>query len=126
MTDAICIRCGSRKRAPWRRCRRCGLDPSGDPEALVRSVYLSTARFDAPDDRRAWGAALDAVGARIEAGTPPEFDAGELRRLRAQRDAVRRAPASAVWGAVFRLFLPALVFLATLFGAVLLLRSCVR
>ncbi len=126
MTDAVCIRCGSRKRTPWRRCRRCGLDPSGDPETLVRSVYLSTARFEAPDERRAWAATLDAVAARIEAGTPPEFGDGELRRLRAQRDAVRRVPASAVWRAVLRLFLPALVFLAILFGAVLLLRSRVR
>jgi hypothetical protein len=126
MSDAVCIRCGNRKRAPWRRCRRCGLDPTGDPEALVRSVYLSTGRFDAPDAKRSWSAALDAIADGIEAGSAPDFDEAELRRLRAQRDAVRSVAPSAVWGAVLRLFLPGIVFLAILYGVVLLLRSQAR
>jgi glycine betaine/proline transport system permease protein len=106
MTHSICPRCGTPKRRPWRACDTCGLDPAQDEEALVESVYLSIERFEDGDDRRRYGEVLRDLSARIRAGESPEFDAAVLDELRKQRRLVSSVPASAVWGAVFRLFLP--------------------
>jgi len=47
----------------------------------------------------------------------------ELDRLRKQKHLVEAVPMSAVWGAVFRFFLPAVIFLAILWGLVILLEE---
>jgi hypothetical protein len=122
MAYALCPRCGTSKKRAWAMCRNCGLDPADDEEALVKSVYLSVGRFDDGDDRRRYREELDELGARIRAGESPAFDEAELERLRKQKRLVESVPASAVWGAVFRLFLPVIIVVAVLVIIVILRR----
>lgn len=126
MKEAVCIQCGAWKRHPARACRRCGLDPRRDGETLVKSVYLSTGRFDAPEDRAAYREELKRASSELAAGTPVQFDERELERLRHERAAVNQVPLRAVYGALGRLFLPAVLFLAVLYGLIFLLRALVR
>ena len=121
MASALCPRCGTTKKRPWEACKRCGLDPAADEDALLRSVYLSVERFDDGDERRRYRRELDALGERLRAGRSVAFDEAELGKLRERKRLVESVPAAAVWGAVFRLFLPVIVVVAILV-AILLLR----
>jgi len=114
MVNALCPRCGTPKKRPWKQCSSCGLDPAHDEDALVKSVYLSVERFEDGDDRRRYSKELDDLAVRIRAGESPAFDPAVLNRLRKQKQLVESVPASAVWGAVFRLFLPAIVVVVVL------------
>lgn len=119
MARAICVRCGYAKSKPWRKCRHCGLDPTQDDEALVRSVYLSTGRYDTEEDQRAYEEELDAVGRAIRSGGSVTYDSAELERLRGQRRAVENY---APWSVVWRLFLPA----GLLIGGLLVVYAILR
>lgn len=93
VTDAICIRCGAPKRDPAHACGRCSLDPTSDPESLVRSVYLSIRRFDDPRQQAAYRPRLLQLAQFLEARIPVILDEGELQRLRERgRPAVAGAP----------------------------------
>ncbi|HVU01153.1 MAG TPA: hypothetical protein VHE30_05350 [Polyangiaceae bacterium] len=121
MANAICIQCGSRKRAASHRCRNCGFQP-GDDEALLRSVYLSIGRYEEPDAQERYAHELDEVGQQVRSGAPPEFDSTELNRLREQLRAVRSISWFAVLNTLLRIFFPAMLLLALLFGLVFALR----
>lgn len=123
MAEAICLRCGAAKSRPWQKCRRCGFSPEADQDCLVKSVYLSVARFDDSARAAEYEAVLDVVGKRIRAGHEPEFDLAELDRLAKQREVVESVPMSAVWGALFRFFLPGLGVLIVLVLIALYLRT---
>lgn len=120
--DALCARCGSAKRRPWRKCGQCGLDPSDDEELLVQSVYLSVERFEDGDERRRYRKELGELAQRMRAGERPVFDEKVLARLRKQRQLVASVPFYAVLGAVFRLFLPVIVVVAILVAIILVRR----
>jgi hypothetical protein len=122
MVHALCPRCGASKKRPWRKCASCGLDPKADEDALVESVYLSVERFDEGDDRKRYAKELDELAVRMRAGERPAFDARAIARLRRQKRLVESVPYSAVWGAVFRLFFPAIVVLAVLATIVIVQR----
>jgi hypothetical protein len=122
MAQAICLRCGKQKQAPWEKCNRCGYDPSGDEEALIRSVYLSVGRFTEPERKATYRTELDRMGLALERGEQVIFPDAELTRLRAKKKSFNSIPRSAVWGAVLRLFLPAMGLLLLLFVAAYLLR----
>jgi hypothetical protein len=114
MSVSICIKCGAKKYLPWQRCKHCKFDPSGDEDALVRSVYLSTGRFEEPDDQTSYIPELSRLAGIIQSGLPIEFDAAELSRLSSQQRNFVSVPWSAAWGAIFRFFLPALLLIAAL------------
>jgi hypothetical protein len=123
MAEAICIACGGRKRLPWQICNDCGLDPTKDEMLLVKSVYLSTGRYDDDSKRQEYAGELEVLGSRISKGQPIEFDDEELARLLAQKRLVESVPMRAVWGAIFRTFFPGIIFLLILFAIVFVLRS---
>ncbi|HVR39062.1 MAG TPA: hypothetical protein VMU84_08190 [Thermoanaerobaculia bacterium] len=115
---AICISCGTSKKRPWARCSRCGFDPSRDEMSLVKSVYLSTERYDDVDDQERYEGELRRLSGTIREGSL-EYDANELDRLRKQkRDVEDVRPLNVL----FRIFLPALLFLGGLLALLLLLR----
>jgi hypothetical protein len=136
MSKCICISCGAQKRAPYARCRCCGLDPSTDEASLVKSVYLSTGRFvtgsetDEEEERKAqYAAELDDLARALRSGKQVNYDPDELARLSAQYRLMKSVPRRAIWGAVFRTFLPAFALGAVLLLAILFLRiatSCRR
>lgn len=123
MAEAVCIRCGARKSAPWRVCDRCGYDPTIDDDALLKSVYLSAGRFSEPDKKKRYRSELDRIAVSIEQGKQPTFDEVELLRLKAQKALVGSVPTSVVWRAVLRFFLPAIGLLILLFGLAYLIRK---
>ncbi len=106
--------CGTPKKGPWKRCNSCGLDPTQDEDALVKSVYLSVERFDGGNDRRRYGRELGDLAVRMRAGERPDFEPAALEELRKQKRLVESVSASAAWGAVFRLFFPAIVVVIVL------------
>lgn len=122
MANALCPRCGTAKKRPWEKCSHCALDPAGDEEALVESVYLSVERFEDGDDRKRYCKELDELAERIRAGERPAFDEAQIEQLRAQKRRMESVPYSAVWGAVFRLFLPAIIVMAVLASIAILRR----
>lgn len=121
MEMAICIRCGAKKKRPYHKCRSCGLDPKGDEAALVRSVYLSTGRYEDPDEAGRYVEELERHAAAIRAGQEVAYDEDELARLRRQKHLVESVPFSAVLGAMFRSFLPGILLLAGILALCLLL-----
>jgi hypothetical protein len=125
MKKAICIACGSRKRAPYAPCCRCGFDPGVDDESLVRSVYLSTSRYPLPEqkeERQQYAKQLDMYAEMIRRRQQIVFEEAELARLAANLVLMRSVPRAAVWGAVFRLFLPGVLFVAGVWLFYFLLR----
>lgn len=120
--NAVCIKCGAFKNAPWKTCSRCHLDPTQREGDLLRSVYLSVGRFADPEEQKRYRETLVEIARGIEGGQLPEFDAAELERLRKEKVLVDSVPARAVWGAVIRMFVPAILFLLLLFLVLLLLR----
>lgn len=122
MASSVCISCGVSKSKPWEQCPVCGFDPSGDEIAMTKSVYLSTGRYEKEVDRTRYSNELDAIGRAIQEGGTIEFDQAELERLVAQKNAVDGIPLASVWSAVFRLFLPGILFVGSLFLIFLLIR----
>jgi len=122
MLQAICVRCGSPKGQPWVKCDHCTLDPSSDDEALVRSVYLSTGRFQTREQQHAWSKELETISSAIRNGDQPAFDEAELRRLRRQKRSVDTVPTAAVWGAFARFLLPGVIFMLALFALAIAIR----
>jgi hypothetical protein len=124
MATALCLRCGHNKPAPRKKCKRCGFDPTiGNDDALVRSVYLSVGRFTEAAETERYAVELDQIRADIEGGKQPTFDNTELARLRAQMSAFKEVPLSAVWGALLRLFLPAVGLILGLLVLAYLIRT---
>ena len=126
---AICISCGAPKRAPYKRCRRCGFSPTVNDMSLVKSVYLSTGRFATGEEtgqeverQLRYSKELDDIGAVIRAGNQIEYDEDELTRLKKELAVMRSVPIAAVWGVVFRTFLPGLLFVTGVWLLYLLLR----
>ena len=111
---AICLKCGASKKLPWQKCRECGFAPEG--EDLVRSVYLSVGRYRDVQVQERYTQDLTQIRAQIRNGQAVEFDEAELDRLRKERVKLESVPAHAVWMALLRFFLPALLFLGLLFA----------
>ena len=122
MAEAICLRCGMAKSRAWKPCKRCSFDPTIDDQSLVRSVYLSTGRFTDPAEQACYRKELNEIGRLIEEGVTPEFVEADLVRLATQKTRVDSIGPLTVWGAVFRLFLPAIAFLAFLFALAFIIR----
>lgn len=123
MPNAICLRCGEAKQAALDVCPRCGLDPRGNPESAIRSVYLSEERFESQIERTNYRRELDEIAYRIRHRQPFEFDGRELNRLRRQHHIVESVTASALVRVLIRFFLPGIIFLIILIGLLVALRS---
>lgn len=113
MLKAICARCGERKSAHHSRCGSCAFLPHADEER-AESIYFSIDRFSDADDRRRYSRELKEWSRKLKAGQNPKIDRREIERLLEQKKQLERVPPAAVWGAVVRLFLPAVAFLLLL------------
>ena len=110
------------KNAPYARCKQCGLQPQGGSEDELRSVYFSLGRIGDSGDRDALLTELQECSNAIRAGETTHFSPDDLKNLEMQRDQFRSIRYSQVWAAVFRLFLPAFIFLSILWIIVAILR----
>ena len=120
--DAVCCRCGGPKEQPWETCARCHFSPLGDDNALIRSVYLSVGRYAEIQEQEAYRQTLGEMAARIENGESITIATNEAARLKLQLVQVRNLPANAPWGAVARMFAPALLTLVVLLLVFIVLR----
>jgi len=114
MELSICINCGEKKPAPWKSCKACGHDPRIQEEDLVKSVYLSTGRFEDGNEKADYVSVLQALAQTLKEGKQVTYDQDDMDRLSRQRAAIEDVDSKTVWGAVFRFFLPALVLIAVL------------
>jgi hypothetical protein len=81
MEKIICIRCGAEKDMLMVECDVCQFDPSGDEASEVKTLYLSTLRFEGECDKQRYAIELDDVAKRIKRGETIDYDAAELDRL---------------------------------------------
>lgn len=122
MERAICISCGTSKRLPWKICRECKFDPSLHDIDLVKSVYLSTGRYEEEEDKASYNFRLNQYAETIRNGGSIAFDAGELRRLEKQRKLVGSVSCLGILrmlGVLFANLLPKMLFWAVAIGLAL-------
>jgi hypothetical protein len=119
---ALCLRCGAAKATPWATCRRCKFNPEGDEDALVKSVYLSEGRFEDPDEQERYRTELQHMAEELSAGHPIIFEPDELRRLLEQKRLVESIRPAAAFKALFKYFLPVILFVVVLWGLVFTVR----
>ena len=81
---AICMKCGNRKKTPFQRCRVCGFLPSLKDD-LVKSVYLSTRRYEAPEQQQSYLPELEQASRVLAAGGSVHFVSEELGRLNEEK-----------------------------------------
>jgi hypothetical protein len=120
--NAICLHCGSTKKAGWEKCGVCSFDPNCDETSLVRSVYLSVDRFESAEDRAAYCDELAEMSSRITQGERIEFDEAEIDRLRQQLSLIQAVSTSDVCDVLWRLFLPGLLLILSLIALRFLLK----
>ena len=89
---------------------------------MVRSVYLSVGRYDDPAEQERYSQELVLVKRAIREGGTINYELAELQRLRDQLHSVRSVSSAAIFGALFRLFLPAILFLAALYLLLYIIR----
>jgi hypothetical protein len=112
---ALCIRCGTIKSRIWRPCSTCGFDPRrADEESMLRSVYLSTVRFDEPSEQRRYANELDHISDDIRNGRQINFEPEELRRLLVQKRVAESVRTRDVLWFLARIFAPAVGIIAAL------------
>lgn len=81
---AVCINCGKGKAAPFDKCRACGFLPRLEDD-LVKSIYLSTGRYDTPEEQISYLSELEQASRALMAGYSVRFVPEELVRLRQKR-----------------------------------------
>lgn len=118
MANAICIRCGARKRSPFSKCIRCDFDPNGDLLSEVKSIILSVRRYDDGSNRKSYERELDRIGQMIAKGEQFEFNDDEVQRLLAIGKLLERP---FTWGELARLGLICLGFLLPLIILIVLI-----
>jgi hypothetical protein len=112
---ALCIRCGTVKSSVWRRCSICGFDPRRtDEESMVKSVYLSTGRFEEPSEQTRYADDLDRISTEIRSGKQIDFEPDELKRLLLQKRVVESIRPHHLLLFLARFFAPAIVMIAVL------------
>lgn len=84
---------------------------------------MSEYRFSGGPEMQDWLEQLEGIATRLGDGKTHDYDSAELARMDEVEAHLKVIPLSAVWKAVFRFSAPALIFLALLWGAVLLLRA---
>jgi len=125
MELSLCIRCGAKKRAPWRKCKSCGHDPSKERGDLVKSVYLSTGRFEDEDDQADYVHELNRIADRLKLGIEPAYDAEELDRLSMQKKMVDEVGIRQIVGLLFRTFLPGIIIVGVIALIVIILKHVI-
>jgi hypothetical protein len=121
MGFSICIKCGDEKREPWMRCPSCKFDPRTNPDDLVKSVYLSTSRFEEEEGGR-YREELRQLARTIKAGECVKYDDSELKRLQKQKEMVDSVSLKTVCKTLFRIFLPAILLLLFIVVILILLK----
>lgn len=121
--QALCIRCGAAKNAPWKTCAQCQYSPLGDDDALMKSVFLSLHRCPDGKSMEEYQCELAEWSGRIARGEPIIIPPAERDRLLLEMQEVRAVQTIAPWLAVSRLFLPAAILLLALLAVFLVLKS---
>ncbi len=120
---AICIQCGVEKTTLYEKCRKCAFEPRKTQENLIKSVYLSSARFDSEVDKKEYELELRSYAERIRKRLPIAFDPVEVERLRIQHAETDGFNEKSTVRYLFKVFLPGLILLLELICVVIALNQ---
>lgn len=88
MPEAVCIVCGEGKSSPWKVCKACKFDPKARSDALIKSVYLSTGRYDNQICKDEYRNELSRISEDIKSGFTISYDESDIVRLNNQMNTV--------------------------------------
>lgn len=120
--SSICISCGSFKKAPWRKCAECGLEPKGID--LIKSVYCSVGRFSDEAERREYQAVLEEMSSILKSGQEITFEADELDRLAKEQRMVENVTWPKLLMYLLKFFLPFILIIGPFLVLLVYLKSC--
>ena len=123
IVTAVCIRCGVEKPSPYEKCDHCQLDPREDQDDLVKSVYMSSERFDSAAARRDYDNKLHIYAQRIGTGVNIDYDPREIERLRMQLAEVESIDDRSLMRYLWNAFFPGILFVVILVGILIVLRQ---
>ena len=101
---AIYIKCGARKSLPYEKCPNCAFDLQHDREDLVKSVYLSSGRFDSQSDKEKYSGELNSYSERLRSGLSIEYDQAEIERLDMQLTEIEALDDKSILSYLFQFF----------------------
>jgi hypothetical protein len=104
MPEAVCIVCGEGKSSPWKVCKSCRFDPKTSSDALVKSVYLSTGRYDDQTCKDKYRNELSRISEDIRSGFPIIYEKSDVIRLNDQMNSVNTVKWYSPWIVVAEFF----------------------
>ncbi len=113
----------SKEIASVRKCPDCAFDPQQDREDLVKSVYLSSGRFDSQSNKEKYEEQLNSYSVRLRSGLSVEYDQAEIERLDAQLTEVEMFDENLILKYLFRVFFPGILLLLFLIGVLMILKQ---
>ena len=89
MPEAVCIVCGEGKSSPWEVCEVCKFDPKRSQDSLVKSVYLSTGRYDDECSKKIYRNYLNEIAMDIKGRNVIQFHEPDIDRLKRQMNMIK-------------------------------------
>ena len=88
----ICIFCGSRKRVPFKKCRRCGQAPEGVDIEMAKSLVLSTVLKGEDGKPFKTKEELKQIGENISSGREYFYHDATLKSLLEEKSLIDESP----------------------------------
>lgn len=120
---AICLKCGTKKSLPYEKCSKCDFDPQLNRDDLVKSVYLSSGRFDSESEKEHYDDVLNSYSKRLRSGLSVEYDQADIERLTMQLTEVEAFDDKSILNYMFRLLFPVILLVLFLIGVLLVLKQ---
>ncbi len=89
---------------------------------MTKSIYLSEGRFAGVEEPAGWKSELAQLQRSLKSGQEIHYDRAELERIAATKEVFRRFPQSTAWNAVLRVLLPGVIFVASIWILVWMLK----
>ena len=83
---------------------------------MIRSLYLSTARFARPEEQTTYARELDEIASAIRSGASIEYDQDELRRLLSEKHLVESTNRRHIISYLVKFFAPAIILLIVIWA----------
>lgn len=126
MQEAVCIVCGEGKSSPWKVCKSCRFDPKSSPDALVKSVYLSTGRYDDQMHKNIYRNDLSKISKEIRSGFSIYYEDSDIIRLKNQMNAVNIVKWYMPWISVAKLLAKYSISTFIFFFSIFILMKIIR
>jgi len=88
----------------------------------VKSVYLSSGRFDSESEKKNYDEKLNEYSERLRSGLSIEYDEDDIVRLHKQLAEVEGFDDNSILSYLFRVFFPGILLVLFLIGVLLILK----